>query len=216
MTIKTGLFDMDGTLIDSSAAILSSVKEAARITGLRVPEDKEIKEIIYLPSLISFKILYPDKDPAKFDSVFLGLMRGKFKNMIKELPKAKMTLERLREKGIKIAIVTTKDRESAEAAIRLFQFPYDILLTAEDTERIRPDPEPLLKAIELLNSSAAQAFYCGDTPPDIVQGRRAGVKTIGLTTGLYTKEELEKEKPDFVFDKIDAVLNILQYNPNTK
>ena len=216
MTINTGLFDMDGTLIDSSAAILSSVKEAARITGLRVPADKEIKEIIYLPSLISFKILYPDKDPAKFDSVFLSLMRGKFKNMIKELPKAKMTLELLREKGIKIAIVTTKDRESAEAAIRLFQFPYDLLLTAEDAKRARPDPEPLLKAIELLKSSAAQAFYCGDTPPDIVQGRRAGVKTIGLTTGLYTREELETEKPDFVFDNIDAVLNILQYNPNTK
>jgi len=209
MKIDTGLFDMDGTLIDSSAAILSSVKEAARITGLRVPTDKEIKEIIYLPSLISFKILYPDKDPAKFDSVFLSLMRGKFKPMIKELPKAKITLELLREKGIKIAIVTTKDRESAEAAIRLFQFPHDLLLTAEDAKRARPDPEPLLKAIELLKSSAAQAFYCGDTPPDIVQGRRAGVKTIGLTTGLYTKEELEKEQPDFVFDKIDAVLNIL-------
>ena len=209
MKIDTGLFDMDGTLIDSSAAILSSVKEAARVTGLRVPADKEIKEIIYLPSLISFKILYPDKDPAKFDSVFLSLMRSKFKNMIKELPKAKMTLELLREKGIKIAIVTTKDRESAEAAIRLFQFPYDILLTAEDAKRVRPDPEPLLKAIELLNSSAAQAFYCGDTPPDIVQGRRAGVKTVGLTTGLYTKEELETETPDFIFDNIDAVLTIL-------
>ena len=216
MTINTALFDMDGTLIDSSAAILSSVKEAARITGLRVPADKEIKEIIHLPSLLSFKILYPDKDPAKFDSVFLNLIRTKFKPMIKEVPKAKMTLELLREKGIKIAIVTTKDRESAEAAIRLFQFPYDLLLTAEDTERTRPDPEPLLKAIELLNSSAAQAFYCGDTPLDIVQGRRAGVKTIGLTTGLYTKEELETEKPDFVFDNINAVLNILQYNPNTK
>ncbi|NQE05020.1 Pyrophosphatase PpaX [ANME-1 cluster archaeon GoMg1] len=200
---------MDGTLIDSSAAILSSVKEAARIMGLRVPADKEIKEIIHLPSQISFRVLYPNTDPAEFDSAFLSLMRGKFKPMIKELPKAKMTLERLREKGIKIAIVTTKDRESAEAAIRLFQFPYDILLTAEDTERIRPDPEPLLKAIELLKSSAAQAFYCGDTPPDIVQGRRAGVKTVGLTTGLYTKEELETEKPAFIFDNIDAVLTII-------
>ncbi len=209
MAIDTALFDMDGTLIDSSAAILSSVKEAARVTGLRVPADKEIKEIIYLPSLISFKILYPDKDPAKFDSVFLSLMRSKFKNMIKELPKAKRTLERLREKGIKIAIVTTKDRESAEAAIRLFQFPNDLLLTAEDAKRVRPDPEPLLKAIELLNSSADHAFYCGDTPPDIVQGRRAGVKTVGLTTGLYTKEELETETPDFIFDNIDAVLTIL-------
>jgi pyrophosphatase PpaX len=209
MKFKTGLFDMDGTLIDSSKAILSSVKEAARITSLRIPGDNEIKEIIYLPSLISFKILYPDRDPAEFDSVFLSLMRGKFKNMIIELPKAKMTLELLREKGIKIAIVTTKDRESAEAAIRLFQFPYDVLLTAKDTARIRPDPEPLLKAIKLLNSTAAQTFYCGDTPQDIAQGRRAGVKTIGVTTGLYSKEELEKEKPDFVFDKIDAVLGIL-------
>ncbi|MHC1600093.1 MAG: HAD family hydrolase, partial [Candidatus Methanospirareceae archaeon] len=205
-----GLFDMDGTLIDSLKAILSSVKEAARITGLRIPTDTEIKEIIHLPSQLSFRVLYPDKDPAEFDPVFLSLMRSKFKPMIKEVPKAKMTLELLREKGIKIAIVTTKDRVSAEAAIRLFRFPYDVLLTAEDTERARPDPEPLLKAINLLNSTAAQTFYCGDTPQDIIQGRRAGVKTIGLTTGLYSKEELEKEKPDFVFDKIEAVLGILE------
>ena len=210
MKIKTGLFDMDGTLIDSSKAILSSVKEAARITGLRIPTDTEIKEIIHLPSQLSFKVLYPAKDPAKFDSVFLSLMRSKFKPMIKEVPKAKVTLESIREKGIEIAIVTTKDRESAEETIRNFHFPYDVLLTAEDTARTRPDPEPLLKAIKLLKSTAAQTFYCGDTPQDIIQGRRAGVKTIGLTTGLYSKEELEKEKPDFVFDKIERVLGIVQ------
>ena len=200
---------MDGTLIDSSAAILSSVKEAARITGLRIPTDKEIKETIHLPSQLSFRVLYPAKDPAEFDSVFLGLIRGKFKQMIKEVPKAKMTLESLREKGIKIGIVTTKDKISAEETIRNFQFPYDILLTAEDTARTRPDPEPLLKAIKLLKSTVAHTFYCGDTPQDIVQGRRAGVKTVGLTTGLYSKEELEKEKPDFVFDNVEGVLRIL-------
>ena len=209
MKIKTGLFDMDGTLIDSSAAILCSVKEAARITGLRIPTDKEIKETIHLPSLLSFRVLYSDKDPDEFNSVFLELMRGKFKPMIKEVPNARMTLELLREKGINIGIVTTKDRVSAEETIRIFRFPYDVLLAAGDTARTRPDPEPLLKAIDLLDSSIFHSFYCGDTPQDIVQGRRAGVTTIGLTTGLYSKEELKKEKPDFVFDKIEMVLEML-------
>jgi len=209
MKFKTGLFDMDGTLIDSSKAILSSVKEAARITGLRIPRDKEIKEIIHLPSYLSFTVLYPDKDPDEFNSVFLGLMMSKFRNMIKEVPKAKMTLELISGKGIGIGIVTTKDKMSAEEMIRNFHFPYDVLLTAEDTERTRPDPEPLLKAIELLESTASQTFYCGDTPQDIIQGRRAGVKTIGVTTGLHSRRELEKEKPDFIFDKIEAVLTIL-------
>jgi pyrophosphatase PpaX len=209
MKFETGLFDMDGTLIASSKAILSSVKAAARITGLRIPTDKEIKEIIHLPSQLSFKVLYPDREPEEFDSVFLSLMRSEFKDMIEEIPKAKMTLELLREKGIKIGIVTTKDRESAEETIRNFRFPFDLLLTAEDTERTRPDPEPLLKAIELVDSTPPQTFYCGDTPQDIIQGRRAGVKTIGLTTGLHSKVELEKEKPDFIFDNIEAVLNIL-------
>lgn len=210
MNFQTALFDMDGTLIDSSKAILNSIKEAARLTGLRIPGDNEIKGIIHLPSYLSFKILYQDKEPEEFDSVFLSLMRSKFKNMIKELPKAKMTLELIkREKGIKIGIVTTKDKISAEETIRIFSIPCDVLLTAEDTERTRPDPEPLLKAIKLLNSTASQTFYCGDTPQDIIQGRRAGVKTIGVTTGLHTKEELEKEKPDFIFDNIEAVLTIL-------
>jgi len=210
MKFQTALFDMDGTLIDSSKAILNSIKEAARLTGLRIPGEEEIKGIIHLPSHLSFKILYPGNEPEEFDSVFLSLMRSKFKNMIKELPKAKLTLELIkREKGIKIGIVTTKDKISAEETIRLFSIPCDVLLTAEDTERTRPDPEPLLKAIKMLNSTASQTFYCGDTPQDIIQGRRAGVKTIGLTTGLHTKEELEKEKPDFIFDNIEAVLTIL-------
>ena len=210
MKFQTALFDMDGTLIDSSKAILNSIKEAARLTGLRIPGEGEIKGIIHLPSHLSFKILYPDKEPEEFDSVFLSLMRSKFKNMIKELPKAKMTLELIkREKGIKIGIVTTKDKISAEETIMNFSIPCDVLLTAEDTERTRPDPEPLLKAIKLLNSTASQTFYCGDTPQDIIQGRRAGVKTVGVTTGLHSKEELEKEKPDFIFDEIEAVLTIL-------
>lgn len=209
MGYKTGLFDMDGTLIESSQAIVNSIKEAARITGLRIPGDNEIKGIIHLPSYLSFKVLYPDKEVEDFDSVFLHLMKSKFKNMIKELPKAKMTLELLSEGGIKIGIVTTKDKLSAEETIRSFHFPYDVLLTFEDTERTRPDPEPLLKAIKLLDSTPAQTFYCGDTPHDIIQGRRAGVKTIGLTTGLYSKEELERENPDFIFDKIEELLTIL-------
>jgi len=209
MKFKTGLFDMDGTLIDSSEAILNSIKEAARITCLRIPGDEEIKKIIHLPSYLSFKVLYPYEEPEDFNSVFIHLMRSKFKKMIKEVPKAKMTLELIREKGMGIGIVTTKDKISAEETIRNFQFPYDVLLTAEDTERTRPDPEPLLKAIKILNSTASQTFYCGDTPQDIVQGRRAGVKTIGLTTGLHSREELEKKKPDFIFDNIEAVLTIL-------
>ena len=208
MRYKTGLFDMDGTLIDSSEAIVNSIKEAARIIGWRIPGDNEIKEIIHLPSHLSFKVLFSDKEPEDFDSVFLRLMRGKYKNMIKEVPNAKMTLELLNAKGIKIGIVTTKDKLSAEETVRNFQFPCDVLLTAEDTERTRPDPEPLLKAIKLLDSSASLTFYCGDTPQDIIQGRRAGVKTIGLTTGLHSKEDLESEKPDFIFDDIEEVLSI--------
>ncbi len=209
MRYKTGLFDMDGTLIDSSEAIVNSIKEAARIIGWRIPGDNEIKEIIHLPSHLSFKVLFPDKEPEDFDSVFLRLMRGKYKNMIKEVPNAKMTLELLNAKGIKIGIVTTKDKLSAEETVRNFQFPCDVLLTAEDTERTRPDPEPLLKAIKLLDSSASLTFYCGDTSQDIIQGRRAGVKTIGLTTGLHSKEDLESEKPDFIFDNVEEVLGIL-------
>jgi pyrophosphatase PpaX len=209
MKFETGLFDMDGTLIDSSKAILSSVKAAARIMGFRIPTNEEIKEIIHLPSQRSFKILYPDREPEEFDSVFLSLMRSEFKDLIEEIPNAKMTLELLREQGITIGIVTTKDKKSAEETVRHFHFPFDLLLTAEDTERTRPDPEPLRKAMEILNSTPSQTFYCGDTPQDIIQGKRAGVKTIGLTSGLHSKAELEKEKPDFIFDNIDAVLSIL-------
>ncbi len=199
---------MDGTLIGSSQAILNSIKEAATMTGLRIPHDTEIKEIICVPSYLAFQILFPEKAPEEFNSAFLRLMRGKFKSLIKEVPNAKTTLELLRAKGMKIGIVTTKDKESAEESIRNFQFPYDLLLTCEDTERTRPDPEPILKAINLLNSSAAQTFYCGDTPRDIIQGRRAGVKTIGLTTGLYSKDELAQENPDFIFDNIEDILGI--------
>lgn len=209
MKFKTGLFDVDGTLIDSSKAILNSIREAARITGLRIPGSKEIKKVIHLPGHLSFKTLYPDKEPDDLNSVFLNLMRSKYKNMIKEIPEAKTTLELLRGSGIRIGIVTTKDRISTEEMIRNFHIPCDVLLTSEDTKKTRPHPEPLLKAIKYLESTPSQTFYCGDTPQDIIQGRRAGVKTIGLTTGLHSKEELGEEKPDFIFDKIEKILTVL-------
>ncbi len=56
MKYKTGLFDMDGTLIDSSEAIVNSIKEAARIIGWRILGENEVKEIIHLPSYLSFKV----------------------------------------------------------------------------------------------------------------------------------------------------------------
>jgi phosphoglycolate phosphatase len=88
--------------------------------------------------------------------------------------------------------------------------PY--VLGAEDVTRAKPNPEPVLQTLENFHCTPDEAMVIGDTWYDIEMGKRAGVKTCGVTYGNGTREELIKAGADYLLDDFGALLFLPEIN----
>jgi pyrophosphatase PpaX len=118
----------------------------------------------------------------------------------------------LRERGYLIGVVTSKGRELGLRGLKLCSL--DLLIDAavflEDTVRHKPEPEPILAALERLNVTPERAAYVGDSCHDIVAGRAAGVRTVAALWGPMPRTELECAEPDYLAESVAALLEIFE------
>ena len=119
-------------------------------------------------------------------------------------------LNELRRRGYLIAVVTSKSRELGLRGLRLCSLDclLDSAIFLEDTSFHKPRPEPILAALERLRTSSASAVYVGDSRHDIVAGRAAGVRTVAALWGPSPRTDLESERPNFVAESITDLLDI--------
>jgi pyrophosphatase PpaX len=113
------------------------------------------------------------------------------------------TLAALKEDGRTLGIVTAKRRVTVELAFEHVPFGhlFDVVVGGDETERHKPDPQPVELALERLGARAEDAAYVGDSPFDIAAGKGAGVFTVGVTWGrIHARERLEPEEPDAIVD----------------
>jgi phosphoglycolate phosphatase len=115
-------------------------------------------------------------------------------------------LERLRERGIKVGIVTRNCRAAVECILSRNTLVYDVLLTRDDVEAVKPDPEHLLAALRLLQAKPRQALMVGDHPMDVRAGRMAGIKTVAVLTGYSPAERFEPERPDLMLEHVGELM----------
>ena len=111
-------------------------------------------------------------------------------------------LERLREQGIKVAIVTRNCRAAVERILTKNRLPYDVLLTRDDVAAVKPDPEHLLAALRLLQVEPRRALMVGDHPMDIRAGRAVGTRTAAVLTGYSPAEHFAPENPDLTLEQV--------------
>jgi len=134
-------------------------------------------------------------------------------DLIREFPGVPISLRRLREAGISLAVVTSKRRPAVEMALRCFPEigeGIDLFVTMEDTEEHKPGPQPLLKALELLGGvPREEVTYVGDSPYDVLAARAAGIPSLGLSWGVFDGESIAAEGPDYLVGDLDAATNLL-------
>jgi pyrophosphatase PpaX len=94
-------------------------------------------------------------------------------------------LDRLRDEGRRLGLVTAKRRETVELAFARLPVReyFETIVTSDDTKRHKPHPEPILYALEQLGAHAEDAVYVGDSPFDVAAARAAGVHAVGVTWG---------------------------------
>jgi pyrophosphatase PpaX len=209
MRFPVVLFDFDGTVVDSGSMILASFRHATRaVLDREIPDEQ-------LLAAVGGSTLHAQMHALDADRVeeLVHSYREHNEPLHANLeccPGMPHVLERLHGDGRQLGIVTAKRRRTVELAfarLPLERF-FDVVVTSETTERHKPDPEPILRALELLGARAKDAAYVGDSPFDMQCARRAGVYAVGVTWGgIHRREALADA--DVLADDAEELLGVL-------
>jgi pyrophosphatase PpaX len=202
MRYRTVFFDLDGTVIDSAAIILASFRHATRTVLRREIPDQELLAAVGGPGLrAQMEALAPDRVDELvevYSEHNVGLHPG-----LHACDGVLDLLATLKDEGRRLGIVTAKRRATLELAFEVLPElgQFDVTIAAEDTERHKPHPEPLLTALERIDEEPAKAAYVGDSPFDVQAAKAAGMGAIAVAWGaIHPRERLEREQPDAVVD----------------
>ena len=211
MSLPVILFDLDGTVIDSGGIILASMRHAATTVLGCDYSDEQLMAAVGGPGLeYQMRAL----DPGRVDEL-VTVYRAHNEAIHDSLqPCAGMgaALAELKRQGRTLGIVTAKRRVTVDLAFEHVPFGhlFDVVVGGDETERQKPDPAPVLLALERLGARAEDAAYVGDSPFDIGAGNAAGVFTVAVTWGgIHGRERLEPQLPDAIVDTAEELLAVL-------
>lgn len=209
----TLLFDFDGTLVDTNELILSSFTQTLDFFYPGVYQREEIITFNGPPLYETFSKI----DPERADEMISHYRAHNWENhdlLVKEFTGVFETIKTLSESGYKLAIVTTKKRDIVEkglALTKLDQF-FDVVVTLDDVEKAKPDPEPVFTALKLLGSTPQEAIMVGDNYHDILSGQRAETKTACVAWSAKGADYLNQFNPDYMLETIADLFTILEDN----
>jgi pyrophosphatase PpaX len=211
MRFPTVLFDLDGTVVDSGAIILASMRHATREVLGREYSDEELMQAVGGPGLeAQMAALAPEHVECLVD-----VYRAHNEPLHAELEACAGigdVLVRLAEEGRKLGVVTAKRRSTVELAFDRVPLGhlFETVVGGDETERHKPDPEPLLLAAERLGADPAETAYVGDSPFDVRAAKAAGMFAVAVTWGrIHDRPRLEAEEPDAIVDEAEELLALL-------
>lgn len=212
LNINTLIFDLDGTLIDSSQDITHCANLALRQLGLPSITVEQAKKGIGPGSEEFTRTMLPqgeEKRAEEFLRLYRSLYIERCTQATRLYPGVKETLHQL--KKFKLILTTNKPRYMAERIMDHFGLSeyFRLCLGAEDVSNTKPDPEMIRKALNSLGEIPQTAVVVGDTGNDILAGKRAGTKTCAVTYGYSSRELLKKEEPDFIIDNLTDLIGLV-------
>jgi phosphoglycolate phosphatase len=201
---KAIIFDFDGTLavlnIDFNA-MKEQVFDLMRHFGV---EEKWIKERYLLEVIDEAYQILEKKNPSsagefyqKAHRILYGVeMMAAEKGRL--IPGTEKTLKNLRERGIKVGIVTRNCEEAVRKVFPNIDDFCDVFISRDSVKKVKPHPDHLTYVMELLKVSGNEVLMVGDHPTDIQAGKQAGMETVGVLTGRTKREEFEKMGADYI------------------
>jgi pyrophosphatase PpaX len=208
VTYPVVLFDLDGTVIDSGGIILASMRHATREVLGRDFDDDELMEAVGGPGLEAQMRAFGSDRVDELVRVY----RAHNEPLHQEIlccAGMEDALERLRAEGRRLGVVTAKRRSTVELAFEHLPLGhlFDAVVGGDETERHKPDPEPLLLAAERLGASPAETVYVGDSPFDVRAAKAARMASVAVTWGrIHDRARLEREHPDAIVDTAEELL----------
>jgi phosphoglycolate phosphatase len=120
------------------------------------------------------------------------------------------TLDTLKKRGLRLAVVTNKNEEAVKLIIgKLFPDYFEIVIGNSDRIKQKPDPESVLHIMKSFGVKKDETIYIGDSYTDVRTAKNAGIKSIGVLWGFRTYGELEKEGADYIIEKPTDLISII-------
>lgn len=200
---RLAIFDLDGTLLDTVKDLGEATNYALKTLGFKEREGEEYKILCGKGIYNLFKDALPEGDSTednikKMASLFLPYYDEHKCDYTRPYSGIINMLDAITEAGVKIALASNKYQDGAEKLVKHFFGKYDFLkiMGQEDGRPIKPDPAIVdIIIAEDGDISKDEVVYIGDSNVDMQTGINAGVRTIGVTWGFRSRQELEAYSP---------------------
>lgn len=209
--MRTYLFDLDGTLLDSIELILTSFHHTSRVyLGRELPDPFWLAGV---GTTLRTQLGRIARSEDELDAMLDTYRTHNFEHhdaMAKPYPGVVEVVKKLHGDQAKLALVTSKLSEGANRGVRLLglEAELSVRVCGDDVVYGKPHPEPVLKALAALDARPEDAVFIGDSEHDIEAGRGAGVDTAAVSWGPFSRETLEAAGPSHWIDSPDQVLEL--------
>ena len=205
---KLIIFDLDGTLIDTRTDIANACNHALEQCGFPQRDIEEYNMLVGRGIDNLFRGAMPasevnEENVARMRSLFVPYYNEHGCDWTRPYDGIMDILEVLKDKGLHFAVASNKYQEGTQSLVEKFFGKYDFvkILGQREGRPIKPDPQIVDEAMEgVPGIRKDEVIYVGDSNVDMETGVNAGVRTIGVTWGFRTREELEAYSPHALID----------------
>jgi phosphonatase-like hydrolase len=221
--IKMVVFDMAGTTVNENNVVYKTLQSAINEAAfdfsleevLEAGAGKEKLEAIR--SILALRQVENEQLAGQIFTRFLKLLDTAYQTLdVFEQDNATALFRMLKENEILVVLNTGYNKETAESLVQKIGWKkgidYDLLVTASDVSKNRPEPDMILLAMEQFGiENAGSVIKIGDSAVDIMEGRNAGCRiNIGITTGAQTYEQLQTAQPAYIIDNLIDLMPIIK------
>jgi pyrophosphatase PpaX len=202
------LFDLDGTLIDSIELIMRSMRHAFDGYAAISPTDAEWRALIGRPLVDSFReFVAEESDVERLIARYRDYQLEHHDRLVRPYDGIVAAIQGFAAEGHPMALVTSKaDWLAVRALVHVgLDAAISVVVGCDSCTRHKPHPEPVERALALLRSAPEDAIFVGDSPHDVESGRAAGVRTIGVTWGAASQDELARAGADLVIHEVEQL-----------
>lgn len=225
--IQLVVFDIAGTTVHDNGNVAQAFIAAFREFGFSIPP-AEVKKVMGFRKIDAIALLLATFAPeCKDDEMLVERIHTRFidtmiayyrdDSALAPMPNAEELFAALHERGIKVALDTGFTRSITDTILHRLRWDdrselIDKTICSDEVPHGRPHPDMIKSLIgDLGIASAARVLKIGDTEVDVKEGRNAACGTVvSVTTGAYTRQQLEAYHPDFIIDDLGELLPIIE------
>lgn len=213
--IDTVLFDFDGTVMNTNDVILQSWQHTFRALRGREEDPEVLLKTFGEPLETTMKKFFPEIPVEESIKVYRSFHYDNFGDLISVFPGMDDLIAEVKRRGYRLGLVTSRLYNTTMQGLEKYGLKeyFDVIVTANDTTKHKPDPEPVNITLEKLGAKPENSIMLGDTLFDLLCAKNAGVRSVLVSWSLAlsgkTKEDLGDAAPDYILEKPEDLLEII-------